>query len=204
MKSRASIPAVAAILSVFLCAQGASAGERHDHDPPPTPTKARAESTATADAESTATASASANNAGVNVDASSPKQAPAVMPPSVYPTAACQGGLSLGGSGAGGGGAIGFSFSKAECETVVYAQNLANIGLLEAACEALKTTKAAARAQAKGAKAPDCSAARAPESRPSQGPGPGVVVVQQDLANYPTKSEVAETVRRAFEQAAQK
>lgn len=191
-----------AILPVCLWCAVALAGERHHNGPPP-PVKARAESTATASAESTASAGATANNEGVNVDASSPKQAPAVMPPSVYPTAACQGGLSLGGSSAGGGGAIGFSFSKAECETVVYAQNLASLGLTEAACEALKTTKAAARAAKNGAKAPDCSAARGP-SEPAPA-NPGVVVVPaQDLANYATRQELSETVKRAFEEAAKK
>lgn len=101
---------------------------------------------------------ASASNEGVSQSVSFQDrlQAPSIAAPSVFPTATCQSGISIGGSSAGGGGLLGFSFTKRECELVVLAQNYLALGMYVPACETLNKTKAARRAF--GNNLPACSA----------------------------------------------
>lgn len=94
------------------------------------------------------------------------RSAPSVFAPSVFPTAGCQGGISLGGSGVNGGGAIGFGFTRRECSTVVLAQNLAAIGLTKAACEALMSTPSAKRVWKDAKQRPVCVDPKEPALEP--------------------------------------
>lgn len=139
---------------------------------------------------------ASADNAlSLTQNYEAKRSAPSIAAASVYPTAGCQGGVSLGGSGSGGAGLLGFSFTKRECETVVLAQNFAAIGMAETSCDLLKTTKAWRRATERNPQlAANCEPK--PESVAVAEPAPVA-----DTSQFVTREELAERDRRIIQQA---
>lgn len=144
--------------------------------------------------------SSTATNQGVSLTNSSsynaPRNAPSVFAPSVFPTANCLGGFSIGGSGPNGGGTLGFGFTKKECATIVLAQNLASLGLTQEACEALMSTPSAKRVWPSGT--PSCRTQK-PETE-----NENLRSTVVDMSAYVTRSELAEREKRIFESAVAK
>lgn len=145
--------------------------------------------------------SQSANNEGnsqsttINQSYKAVRNAPSFAIASVYPTAGCQAGVSLGGSGVNGGGGLAFSLTKKECEAVVLAQNFAAIGMPDTSCDILKTTKAFKRAAKQIPALKDVSCE--PKAPPSEFKSSATVT--PDLTPYVKRDELAERDRRIIE-----
>lgn len=192
-------------VAAVLCAAPAFAGEKEPAVPSQIQRQAQVQGQAqgqfqkqesNASSESTSSSSSSANNEGVSqsVSFTSPRQAPSVSAPSVFPTATCQSGFSLGGSNTSGGGVLGLTFTKRQCELFQLSQNLASLGMTQAACEVLNKTKAAERAF--GANKPSCEAPQPQEGAPAPAPQPLVIFL--DVGKYATKEELDRAIRSAL------
>lgn len=169
-----------------------------------TATGGSADSSATG-GNATGGAASATNNGNANVSLNqtyeAKRNAPAIAAPSIYPTAGCQAGVSMGGSGPGGAGLLGFSFTKKECEIVVLAQNFASIGMTDTACDILKTTKAFQRT---GLKDVPCVTPK-PLPPPAVPAAPtNLTVTTPDLSQYVKRDELAERDRRLMEAATRK
>lgn len=142
--------------------------------------------------DSSSDSSASSDNAlNLTQNYKGVRNAPSVIGGTIYPTAGCERGFGIGGSGPNGGGLLNFSYGKGECETVVLAQNFAQIGMPETACDLLKTTKSWKRAL----KANPKLAANCEPKTPD--PIAQVPINETpDLSQYVRRDELAERDRR--------
>lgn len=121
------------------------------------------------------------------------RNAPSVIGGAIYPTAGCERGFGIGGSGANGGGLLNFSYGKKECETIVLAQNFAQIGMPETSCDLLKTTKAWKRAVKAN---PEIAASCEPKGVDPTAQVPTAPAPSPDFSQYVTRDELAERDRR--------
>lgn len=121
------------------------------------------------------------------------RNAPSVIGGTIYPTAGCERGFGIGGSGVNGGGLLNFSYGKKECETIVLAQNFAQIGMPETSCDLLKTTKAWKRALKAN---PKLAASCEPKGADPIAQVPIDPAPTPDLSQYVTRDELAERDRR--------
>lgn len=142
--------------------------------------------------DSSSDSSASSDNAlNLTQNYKGVRNAPSVIGGTIYPTAGCERGFGIGGSGVNGGGLLNFSYGKKECETIVLAQNFAQIGMPETSCDLLKTTKAWQRA----VKANPKLAANCEPKTPD--PIAQVPINETpDLSQYVRRDELAEREKR--------
>lgn len=140
------------------------------------------------------------NNGGVTIK--NPRHAASAYAPAIYPSALCQGGVSVGGSSS----VFGFSFGKnytvKESCLFTLSQNCAAIGLLECSCRALMATESAKLAY--GENMPSCDGYEVSVATPAPANQPSVVVVPFASSGLVTQEQLQETGKRIIETLSQK